>query len=347
MWLCNVARLRRAVCFISATMATLAPMAGFAQSLKNAEPPEALVKAAKTEGTVSIYSSMNEPAVKALLDAFAKRYGFGGTGFRAPTAPLVQRFALEFEGRNVAADVFSVASTAPYNAHPEWFATLDAQTLPNLSAWPQKGIHGNRFTWDNQILSLAYNTDEVKGADIPRKWTDVLAPKWKGRIVLSDPRAADNYMGWLDAIERAHGGDYLKKLAALDFKLTPSGASGVQLVAAGAMAMNFPTISTFVAPLVEKKAPIAVIYPEGPSLASGREVGIVINAPHPNAARLFVNWTLSDEGVRAYCGFAEIPVVGDPQGKLGCVPSHNVEQVDFEVKEDRAHTLTRALGLGQ
>ena len=189
--------------------------------------------------------------------------------------------------------------------------------------------------------------DEVKGADIPRKWTDVLAPKWKGRIVLSDPRAADNYMGWLDAIERAHGGDYLKKLAALDFKLTPSGASGVQLVAAGAMAMNFPTISTFVAPLVEKKAPIAVIYPEGPSLASGREVGIVINAPHPNAARLFVNWTLSDEGVRAYCGFAEIPVVGDPQGKLGCVPSHNVEQVDFEVKEDRAHTLTRALGLGQ
>ena len=318
-----------------------------AQSLSDLDPPEALIKAARAEGAISIYSSMNEPTVAALLNAFEKRYGVKGSGFRAPTAPLVQRFALEFDGKGVAADVFSVASTAPFNAHPEWFAPLDASFAPNLANWPQKGVHANRFTWDNQLLALAYNTDEVKPADVPHTWTDMLAPRWKGRIVLSDPRAADNYMGWLDAIERAHGVDYLHRLAALDFKLTPSGASGVQLVAAGAMAMNFPTISTFTVPLVEKKAPIAVVYPTGPGLASGREVGVVSAAPHPNAARLFVNWTLSAQATKLYCSIADVPVVGDPDGKLGCVPSHNVEQVNFEVKEDRARVLTRELGIGQ
>ena len=318
-----------------------------AQNLQNLEPPEVIIRAARAEGAISIYSSMNEHAVTTLLNAFEKKYGVKGSGFRAPTAPLVQRFALEFEGRGVAADVFSVASTSPFNMHPEWFAPLDVSFAPNLANWPQKGVFEKRFMWDNQILALAYNTEEVKAADVPRKWTNLIAPRWKGRIVLSDPRAADNYMGWLDAIETAHGMDFLRKLAGLDFKLTPSGASGVQLVAAGAMALNFPTISTFTVPLIEKKAPIAVVYPEGPQLASGRGVGLVSQAPHPNAAKLFINWSLSAEATKLYCSIADVPVVGDPDGKLGCIPSHGVEQVNFEVKEDRARVLTRAMGIGQ
>jgi iron(III) transport system substrate-binding protein len=315
--------------------------------MANLEPPQALIDAARKEGLVNLYTSMNANLTRAFLNAFEKRYGIKGSFFRAPTVPLLQRFAAEHDGNGVVADVFSVSSPLPFAQHADWFAPLDPAAEPNLKNWPQRGVHKVSFTWTNEILALAYNTDEVKGADVPRVWTDALNPKWKGRIVLSDPRAADNYMGWLDAIESAHGADFLKKLATMDFKLTPSGASGVQLVAAGSVAMNFPTIGSFAAPLIAKKAPIAIVYPEEPQLASARDAAIVAKAPHRQAARLYLNWTMSLEATQLYCRLSPVAIVGDPEGKAGCLPSQKAHEVKFDVSKDRAHALTRDLGLNQ
>jgi len=71
--------------------------------------------------------------------------------------------------------------------------------------------------------------------------SEVADPKWKGKILLTDPRVADNYMGWLDGMERRFRMDFPKKIAAQDSKLTQSGASDVQMVAAGAYPINFPS----------------------------------------------------------------------------------------------------------
>ncbi len=318
-----------------------------AQTLADLEPPEALIKAAKAEGRLMLYTSMNDNNSRTLLNAFEKRYGIKGETFRAPTAPLVQRFAVEHDGNGVAADIFSVASPLPFKNNPEWFAPLDKSFAPNLANWPKEGVHERRYTWTNEILALAYNTEQVKAEEVPKTWADIINPKWKGRIVLSDPRAADNYMGWLDAIETAFGMDFVRKLGAQDFKLTPSGASGVQMVAAGAATLNLPTIATFATPLIEKKAPIAVIYPGEPQLASARDIAIVAKAPHPQAARLFLNWTLSLEATKLYCGVNAVAVVGDPDGKAGCVPLRGAKEVNFEVSEERVRTLTRELGLNK
>ena len=334
------------VCF-AAVLAVFTATLEVRAEIANLEPPQAQIEAAKTEGQISVYTSMNDTLTRAFLNAFEKRYGIKGSFFRAPTTPLLQRFAVEHDGNGVAADIFSVASPLPFAQHPDWFAPLDAATAPNLKNWPERGVHTVSVTWTNEILALAYNTDEVKAVDVPRTWADALNPKWKDRIVLSDPRAADNYMGWLDAIERAHGTDFLKTLSALNFKLTPSGASGVQLVAAGAVAMNFPTINSFTVPLIEKKAPIAVVFPEGPQLASARDVAVVVKAPHPQAARLFFNWILSLEATRLYCSLSSVAIVGDPEGKAGCLPSHHAQGVNFDVNEQRARALTRDLGLNQ
>jgi iron(III) transport system substrate-binding protein len=165
--------------------------------------------------------------------------------------------------------------------------------------------------------------------------------------MLSDPQAADNYMGWLDALERAHGMEFLKKLAQQDFKLTPSGASGAQMVAAGAFAMNFPTITTFSLPLIAKKAPIAVVYPTGPLLVSARDTAIVAAAPHPNAARLYLNWLMSEEATRLLCSLTPTSIVGDPDGRLGCVPARGAQELIYEHSEERRQALTRAIGIAK
>jgi iron(III) transport system substrate-binding protein len=203
----------------------------------------------------------------------------------------------------------------------------------------------NYFSWSTDIVVLHYNTEQVSAAQVPRTWSDVIDPRWKGKILLTDPRVADNYMGWLDGLEKRFGIEFLKKIAAQDAKLTQSGASGAQMVSAGAYAINFPTFPDFATQLIAKKAPISTQNMSDPMLVSIRAVGIVSSAPHPNTAKLYLNWLLSADGVRAACKAGRISVTGDPDGKLGCTPVKNPVVVNYGVPEERQQELLRAIGV--
>jgi iron(III) transport system substrate-binding protein len=219
--------------------------------------------------------------------------------------------------------------------------------VPNVAKWPAQWVKKNHFTWTTEIVSLAYNTDLVPKGTQPTKWTDLADPKWKGKFLLTDPQVADNYLGWLDAVEKVNGMDFLKKIAGQDYKVTQSGASGAQMVAAGAHLFNAPTFPSFSNVLIAKKAPIAVQYMSGPSVLSPRDYGIVKAAPHPNAARLFLNWLMSDEGTKATCAIAAYSVTSDPDGKLGCIPVRDGMAMSFNVPEERKQALARAIGVAK
>jgi iron(III) transport system substrate-binding protein len=307
--------------------------------------PDALVKAARAEGGFTVYSSSNEGLSRALLAAFEKEYGIKGTFLRLAQTPLVQRFATEFDAKRNQADVFSVSSPVPYDMYPQWFAPLSKETVPNLASWPARWVGKNSFTWTTDIIVLHYNSDQVPEAAAVKKWADVIDPKWKGKILLTDPRVADNYMGWLDGLEKQFGMDFLRKLSAQDIKLTASGASGVQMVAAGAYLMNFPTFPDFATQLIEKKAPLATQNVGDPMFVSVRVMGIVSSAPHPNSARLYLNWLLSQNGIRTTCRLGRVSVAGDPDGKLGCTPVKDPQVVNYNVSEARQQELLRAIGI--
>ena len=117
------------------------------------------------------------------------------------------------------------------------------------------------------------------------------------------------------------------------------------MVAAGAYAMNWPTFEAFSTQLMRKGAPIAVEGLTEPTLVSGRQIGVVAKAPHPNAARLFLSWVLSPEGVRATCAASPEAIVADPDGKLGCVPVKNPQPIAFVTTDARRHQLLSELGL--
>lgn len=335
---------------VLAAGATLAMSAlpGVAQPIANTDPPAALIKAAQAEGRVMVYSSDDEATQRNMLDAFEKKYGIKGSFIRFPTAPLMQRFNTESDNGTVQADVVSVSSTVPFVTHADRFATLTPSELPNLAKWPQSAVKRTYVDHATDIVALIYNTDLVKPSEVPKTWAELANPKWKGKFLLMDPQVADNYMGWLDAVERAHGTDLLRKIAAQDYKLTQSGASGVQMVAAGAYLFNAPTFTGFAQQLIAKKAPIATQYLAAPTVVAARSMGIAARAPHPNAARLFVNWLLSQEGVRTYCTTVKTPVFGDPAGALGCTRAFGDGDVmRYDVPEERRRAMAKALGVAK
>jgi iron(III) transport system substrate-binding protein len=324
---------------------TLIAATASAQALGNQELPPEVVKAAQAEGRIMIYSSEDESQQRFTMAAFEKKYGIKGSFIRFPTGPLMQRFNTEHDGGRPQADVVSVSSPIPFQMHADRFANLNPRQIPNLAQWPQAAVKANYLNHTMDIVALVYNTDQLKAADVPKTWADLADPKWKGKFLLTDPQVADNYMGWLDAVERTHGMDLLRKIATQDYKVTPSGASGVQQIAAGAYLFNAPTFTAFSKQLIEKKAPIAIQYLSNPTVISPRSMAISARGPNPNAARLFVNWMLSDEGVRTYCGYAKTSVFGDPSGSRGCVAFREGENMRFDVPEERRRAMARALGV--
>ena len=333
--------------YLTRTAATAALTMGLATAATaQGEPTQELIEAAQEEGALMFYSSTSTDQSEALLAAFEEKYGIPGEFIRFPTTPLLQRFATEFEGGDVQADVLSVSSPLPFQQQPEWFADLSAEELPNYGAWPEEWKGDKSATWTTSIVALAYNTDMVAEGEQPTRWADLTDPKWKGQIMMTDPTVADNYLGWLDAIERDLGMDYLEALSAQDYTLTKSGASGAQMVAAGAFAVNAPTFAAFSTTLIEEKdAPIKVQFMTEPSIVSPRDVAVVEGAPHPNAAKLFVNWLLSREGIELICATTPISVVTDPAGELGCIPLQDAQSMQFEIPDERRDALAAALGV--
>lgn len=337
----------RALVCLAAT-AGLSAFAGsqaLAQATGPVEPAAALVAAAKAEGALMLYSSSDEGQSRALLAAFEKRYGIKGRFVRFPTGPLMQRFSTEYDARNVQADVLSVSSPLPYQQRPERFAVLDKGALPSLARWPAAEVRGNHLVWTTEIVALAWNTEMVKPDEVPTRWAELADPKWKGRFLLTNPTVADNYLGWLDAVERANGPELLRRIATQDYKLTQSGASGAQMVAAGAHVFNAPTFTAFSTKLIAKGAPLKIQYMSGPKVVSPRSIAVVADAPHPNAARLYLNWLLSEEAMRLTCGISPTSIVADPDGKLGCVPARDGVAMRFDIPKERREQLARELGV--
>ncbi|CAN5486091.1 hypothetical protein BH09PSE5_BH09PSE5_37550 [soil metagenome] len=342
---CAPSRMHRIAALAALAMATAAAWSPAKAQATSAAPPEALVKAAQAEGRVMMYSSEDESQQRLLLEAFEKRYGIKGSFIRFPTGPLLQRFNTEDDARSTQADIVSVSSPIPFEAGTPRFAPLDAQAVPNLARWPKASVKPNYFVHTVDIVALVYNTNQLKPDQVPKTWTDLTDPKWKGKFLLTDPQVADNYMGWLDAVERTKGVDLLRKLSKQEFKLTQSGASGVQMIAAGAYQFNAPTFAAFSTQLIAKKAPIAITYLNDPAVVSERLFGIALRAPHPNAARLLANWIMSDEGVKLYCTVRKVTVPGDVDGSKGCEPPRPGVAMRFDMTPERRLTLARELGV--
>ena len=268
---------------------------------------EALIKAAKAEGEIRFYTAATENVGKRVVDAFNAKYGIKGTFVRINSIGLQQRFAAEAEASTFAVDALlnsgDSVSYAQNGIKRGWIDSLTSANLPVITSGEFPSRFNREVCAAIQISpwSITYNTDKVKGADVPKDWPDLLNPKWKGQLAVSDPRSSNAYLDLYAALIDRYGEPWFAQLRAQNPRWYLGGPPQVQALAAGEGMLGFPVIGPQVQAVRDKGGPLAVITPD---YTAGVEMHVMLSAraksKNPNAARLMANYVMPTEGNKVF-----------------------------------------------
>ena len=147
-----------------------------------------------------------------------------------------------------------------------------------------------------------YNTDLVKPGELS-SYDDLLLPKWKSKIGFFEPRIPSAGQGLWGFLMKIKGKEFLQKLAEQNLFISRDGKQIVDALAKGTLAVGLGVSQRFVDPYIKTGLPIKPLMSikEGMGGSNGfGTVAVMKNAPHPNAAKVYINWLLGKEGQDLY-----------------------------------------------
>jgi iron(III) transport system substrate-binding protein len=281
----------------------VAAMSVLATRVTSAAPPAeavtpALIEAAKKEGKVVWYTSVDLPLAERIARAFEAKYpGVAVRVDRTGAERVFQRIGQEYASRIYAVDIVNSSDAAHFIV---W--KRDGILAPYLPEDVAKHYPPDHKDPDGLFASfrvflcvVGYNTDLVKAADAPKSFADLLDPKWIGKIVKAHPSYSGTILTATYQTARDLGWSYFEKLAQQKIMQVQSASDPPKKLALGERALMADGIEYGMFQLKETGKPVEIIYPsEGSPLIVGPN-GIFKNAPNPNAARLLQSYMLSAE----------------------------------------------------
>ncbi len=260
---------------------------------------QALIDAARKEGRLTWYTALviDQFALPAAR-AFEKKYGIKVDPIRTTSIENTLRISNEGKAGRIFADVFDgfgptqlIKEGLVDSYVPESGKKLAPEFRDPRGYW----IAGNYY-----VLTPGYNSDLVKPSEAPKTLEDFLDPKWRGKLVWGttpSPTSAAGFIGLaLAEFGEEKGMEYLRKLAAQ--RITPVSSSGRALlnqVIAGEFPIAMLIFNNHAVISKAKGAPSEWIK-LSPSIGLLSVFSIVRGAPHPNSAKLFLEFLLSTEG---------------------------------------------------
>jgi iron(III) transport system substrate-binding protein len=263
---------------------------------------DALIKAAKAEGEVNFYSGATENVAKRTGDAFQAKYGIRYSFIRLAGVQTERRFGTEAEAGTFPADFYMVSTAVPFAIEAikkGWVEPIDKAGIPAIRSgtFPARFVTGPTAVVQVAPWGIAYNTERVRGADVPRDWLDLIKPQFKGQLLLPDPRSSNAYITQWSVILDKYGEGYFARLREMNPRQYASGVPSTNSLGAGEGAVQAPSVAAQIQATKDKGAPINHVIP---SYTSGVEMHVVLTnrakAKRPAAARLFAEFVMTPEG---------------------------------------------------
>ncbi|MBI4288269.1 MAG: extracellular solute-binding protein [Chloroflexi bacterium] len=288
------------------------PRATGAQATLSPQTPSAwekVVAEARKEGQVTLYSfGFTGDVGSAVAQGFRKAYGIRVDIVTGIGTVLMERIRSENRAGKFIADTYDTSVVFVAQAKSDGL-TVGAGDLPEVEAnvWqvpPRMDKEGHIFGTTIAATTLYVNTSLVKPGDEPKSYRDLLDPRWKGKLVFPAPVTTPNAIRAYVAYKKYGVLDdtYWSQLGKQDLKVAPTIRDLDSMLARGEAAIEVSGVDSTVNPFIKGGAPVKPInVAEGIVVATGSPaIAMVKNGPHPNAARLFINWFFSREGQRAY-----------------------------------------------
>ncbi|WP_020656380.1 ABC transporter substrate-binding protein [Massilia niastensis] len=294
--------MRFATCWL---LASLLFVAGAAQAqvpaYQGADRAQRLLKGARAEGTLNVYTSMAEKDSARLVEAFEKKTGIEVNVWRSGKNKVLQRVITEARAGRHEADVILNPAPEMEALHrekllqPVWSprqAELIPAALPAHREWTGMRVY---------LFAQPYNTRQVSAAEVPSSFEDLLHPRWRGRLGIEAKQAE-----WFHALVQAMGEEkglrYFRELVATSAPSLRTGSSLLNnMVVSGEVPLALNVYSYLPEQARAAGAPVDYVV-LSPAVAYTDGIGIARRAAHPHAATLFYDFLL-DEGQAIVAGF--------------------------------------------
>lgn len=264
-------------------------------ALKGAEREKVLLEGARAEGFLMLYSSMQVASINTLQKAFEEKYAIKLRFWRGGSEDILRRSVLEKKAGREDVDVFESDGPVLETMHREdllgmgaspFHADLIPQALRPHREWVATRVN---------IFAAVYNTKLIAREDLPKSYEGFIDPKWKGKLGIE----ADDY-DWFGSISHVVGEEKTRKTfsaiaAANGFSLRKGHTLITNLVAAGDVPLGLTVYLQNIDIAKKAGAPVEALLLD-PIIARPNGIALARNPPHPHAALLFYDFTISPEG---------------------------------------------------
>jgi iron(III) transport system substrate-binding protein len=267
-----------------------------------------LVEAAKKEGgKVVVYGSIENDTMDLIAGALKKKTGLETEYWRAAANKVTDRVANESRtGKPLFDVVLTTDATMQIIQKDGFLAKYDS---PSARAFPKEVIDPNLGpSYRKTIIGIVYHAGIIKPADAPKSLEDLLKPQYKGKVVVPDPSQHTTTAQWMTSLPKVMGSKeradkFIRDLAAtkplLVESLTPAG----ERITTGETPIGLAFIKNVV--FYGKKG-IPLDYVRlGRFMGDGQSIALAAKPPHPNAGKTFIDFFLSEEGLRLMAGIGE------------------------------------------
>ena len=346
--LTGIMALSMAACGGSGSSAPAAPSGGTESS---AAADSDLVTAAKEEGTLVVYGSCEEDYLAAACENFEKLYGIKVQYQRLSTGEVQSK--IEEEAGNPSGDVWFGGTTDPYNvaAGEGLLEPYEAENASHLISDTYRDADGQWYGIYKGILGFMVNQDELDrmGIEAPQDWADLLDPKYKDLIWLSNYNTAGTAKLVVNTMVQKFGHDEgIKYLVDLDKNIqvyTKSGSGPSKNVGTGECVIGIGFLHDGITQIEDNGyGNISLIIPSSGTSFEIGATAIFKGCKHPNAAKLWIEYALSPDCVElaAQNGSYQFLVIDNAEqpavaAEFGLDPD-NVMDYDFEDAKENTTT---------
>jgi iron(III) transport system substrate-binding protein len=255
------------------------------------------VAKAKAEGLVVFYTSVDVAIAERLARDFQSKYGIKVQVERTGSERVFQRIGQEYGSNLHVVDVVNTSDAANFLVwkSDKWLATVPLEDVARY--WPPefRDADATFATWRATLSPIAYNASLVKAPDAPRTWADLLAPRWKSKMVKAHPAYSGSEMTADYELMKAFGWSYLQKLAAQSVMQVQSSTEPPKVLSRGEQAVMAGGNEYVVFQLQAQGSPLVLVYPPEGTPFETSPAAVLKDAPHPNAARLFYQYLFSKD----------------------------------------------------